>query len=223
MSSNLSPLDRVRTVRREVAEVGPATVRSEGDFDRVSLPISDGDVLRDLISAKDARVVIEIGLAYGGSALAIGEALVSDSTEQKQHIVIDPHQDQFHDAGWQAILAAGLDEICFLIPERSQLALPRLVAEGIVADAAFVDGSHIFHNVFVDLFFLQEIVQPGGLVVLDDCQWASVATAARYFEVNAGWQDEPVPCPTRLRAFRLPVTRYERPFEAFVPFGLGGE
>ena len=31
-----------------------------------------------------------------------------------------------------------------------------LVAEGFVADAAFVDGSHIFHRVFVDLAFLHE-------------------------------------------------------------------
>ena len=72
--------------------------------------------------------------------------------------------------------------------ERSQFALPRLVAEGFVADAAFVDGSHIFHRVFVDLAFLHELVRPGGLIILDDCEWPSVATAARYFERNTGWR-----------------------------------
>jgi len=46
----------------------------------------------------------------------------------------------------------------------SQIALPRLAAEGMSADAAFVDGSHVFHNVFVDLYFLQMIVRPGGLL-----------------------------------------------------------
>lgn len=94
------------------------------------------------------------------------------------------------------------------------------MADGLVADAAFVDGSHIFHNVFVDLYFLRELVRPGGLVVLDDCWWPSVATAVRYFELNAGWQPEPVDCETRLRAYRLPDLRVEPSFERFQPFGL---
>jgi hypothetical protein len=71
------------------------------------------------------------------------------------------------------------------------IALPRLLGDGFVADAAFVDGSHIFHNLFVDLFFLRELVRPGGLVILDDCNYLSVATAVRYFEVNTGWEPEP--------------------------------
>ena len=57
-----------------------------------------------------------------------------------------------------------------------------MATEGFVADAAFVYGSHVFHNVFVDLYFLREVVRPGGLIVLDDCEAPSVATALRYFE-----------------------------------------
>ena len=100
------------------------------------------------------------------------------------------------------------------------MVLPRLVTEGVVADAAFVDGSHVFHTVFVDLFFLRELVRPGGLVVLDDCHWPSVATAVRYFELNTGWQSQPIAEPTRLRAFRLPDPRLEPGFETFTPFGI---
>ncbi len=107
--------------------------------------------------------------------------------------------------------------------ERSQLALPTLLAEGLAADAAFVDGSQVFHNVFVDLFFLWELVRPGGLVVLDDCRWPSVATAVRYFEVNAGWRREPILPETRLRAYRLPAPRPEPSFEGFTPFGAEPE
>jgi hypothetical protein len=104
---------------------------------------------------------------------------------------------------------------------RSRLALPRLVSEGFAADAAFVDGSHLFHNVFVDLYFLRELVHPGGLIVLDDCdEWPSVATAVRYFEVNAGWRSQTISRPTRLRAFRLPDPGVEPTFESFRPFGI---
>ena len=98
------------------------------------------------------------------------------------------------------------------------MVLPRLLKEGITADAAFVDGSHIFHNVFVDLFYLRELVRPGGLIVLDDCSYLSVATAVRYFQVNTGWQPEPISSPTRLRAFRLPNSRTEPDFESFKSF-----
>jgi hypothetical protein len=65
------------------------------------------------------------------------------------------------------------------MPAPSSIALAQLASEGFLADAAFVDGSHRFHEVFVDLYFLRKIVRPGGLTVTDD-NWApSVRTAAR--------------------------------------------
>jgi predicted O-methyltransferase YrrM len=202
-----------------LATDGPPRVRSGGDFERVSIPASDGDVLRDLLLAENPGTVIEIGLAYGSSALAIAEALALAGGDAR-HVIVDAYQDQFDGSGWAAIVGAGLTGLCSLIEERSQLALPRLVGEGLVADAAFVDGSHIFHNVFVDLFYLRELVRPGGLVILDDCNYLSVATAARYFEINTGWEPESIAWPTRLRAFRLPKDRTEPAFESFRPFGL---
>jgi predicted O-methyltransferase YrrM len=207
-------------VRRRLAETGPGRVRAEGDFERVSLPNPDWDVLRDLLVREQARIVVEIGLAYGSSALAIGEALLTQGHQGTEHVIIDAYQDRFLNAGWEAMTTAGLSGRCTFLAERSQLALPRLVAEGLVADAAFVDGSHIFHNVFVDLYFLRELVRPGGLIVLDDCRWPSVATAVRYFELNSGWESQDIGEPTRLRAFRLPDPRVEPSFEDFTPFQL---
>ena len=155
--------------------------------------------------------MIEVGLAYGSSALAIAEALVVAGSDHPRHIIIDAHQVDFHDMGWAALVDAGLDAICSLIRQPSQIALPRLLAEELVADAAFVDGSHLFHMVFVDLYYLQELIRPGGLVVVDDYDWAPVATAVRYFETNLGWCTEPIAAPTRLRAFRLPDPSSNRP------------
>jgi predicted O-methyltransferase YrrM len=215
-----SLLDRVRKARRSLDENRPTTVRSVGDFNRVSVPYADADVLRDWLLAERARIVIEIGLAYGVSALAIAEALVANGATDNAHVIIDPHQDQFDDVGWKALVAAGLSELCSLEQSRSQFALPRLATDGLVADAAFVDGSHIFHNVFVDLYYLRELVRPGGLVILDDCDWQAVATAARYFEANADWQLQRDDRRTRLRAYRLPSPRVEPTFEDFKPFGL---
>jgi hypothetical protein len=115
-------------------------------------------------------------------------------------------------------MEAGIAGLCSLFEERSQIVLPRLMSEGFVADAAFVDGSHTFHNVFAELFYLRELVRPNGLVILDDCSYPSVATAVRYFQLNTGWEPEPIQPPTRLRAFRLPNPRIEPNFESFKPF-----
>ena len=113
----------IQSVRRRLAEVGSEHERADGDFERVSLPDEDCNVLRDLLIAENAHVVIEIGLAYGGSALAIAEALVSQDGQDSKHLIIDAYQDHFGNAGWEALGAAGLTNVCILLRERSQLAL----------------------------------------------------------------------------------------------------
>jgi hypothetical protein len=52
-------------------------------------------------------------------------------------VIVDAHQRHFHGSGWAAIAAAGLAGLCSLVEERSQIALPRLLADGFVADAAW--------------------------------------------------------------------------------------
>lgn len=211
-------LAQVRAVRTRLHEQGPARLRPvTGDFDRVALPRHDCDALRDALIAEKARVVVEIGLAYGSSALAIGEALLHGSPTGVSHVMIDPYQESsYANVGWEAVRDAGLGPSSVLITEPSSRALPRLAGEGFTADAAFVDGSHRFHEVFVDLYYLRSLVHPGGLVILDDTEWPSVATAVRYFDLNLGWRPEPIG--GRLAARRLPAEPVEPPFTEFTPF-----
>lgn len=174
-------------------------------------------MLRDLLIAHGAHVVIEVGLGYGSSALAIGEALCSIGGPGVSHIVIDPFQATAYDnVGWDALTAAELTAQTTFIGEASSIALARLAGDGFAADAAFVDGSHRFHEVFVDLYFLRKLVRPGGLIVLDDASWPSVATAIRYFDLNLGWQ--PVRIGGRLTARRVPDQPFEPSFTDFKPF-----
>jgi predicted O-methyltransferase YrrM len=218
----MAHLDVIREIRRKLAIDGPPRVRAAEDFATVTLPERDCDALRDLLIAERSGRVIEIGLAYGSSALAIGEALISVGGDQ--HLILDPFQDSgFRDAGWELIRLAQLDCVATLLRERSQFALPRLAAEGMLVDSAFVDGSHVFHNVFVDLYYLQMIVRRGGLIILDDYWWPGVATAVRYFETNLGWQPLPLAngTPGRLRALRLPDPPVERGFKELTPFWPG--
>jgi predicted O-methyltransferase YrrM len=133
------------------------------------------------------------------------------------HIVIDPFQaTAFANVGWDALKAADLADHTTFFGEESSIVLARLTTEGFRADAAFVDGSHRFHEVFVDLYFLRKLVRPGGLVILDDAAWPSVATAVRYFDLNLGWK--PVPIAGRLTARRLPDEPTEPAFSDFKAF-----
>jgi predicted O-methyltransferase YrrM len=207
----------------------------EGDFETVTLPERDCDLLRDLLISERVGTVVEVGLAYASSALAIGEALVTVDSPQPRHVVIDPFQQHaWSNVGWDLLCSAGLDSIASLMDVPSSIALPQLVTDGVIADAAFVDGSHRFHEVFVDLYFLRKIVRPGGLVVVDD-DWApSVRTAVRYYEQHLGWTavpdafaagtfwtvglDPAAEAVPRCRALRLPDPSFEPPFEDFHPF-----
>ncbi|HEY7262878.1 MAG TPA: class I SAM-dependent methyltransferase [Trebonia sp.] len=232
---------RIREARHRLVREGPARTRNrERDFETVTMPERDCDLLRDLLISEGAETVVEVGLAYASSALAIGEALVTVDRPRPRHIVIDPFQETaWSNVGWELLRSAGLDSIARLMLAPSSIALPQLVTEGLIADAALVDGSHRFHEVFVDLYFLRKIIRPGGLIVLDD-NWApSVRTAVHYYEQNLGWTAIPgafasgslwtvggglaaeaVPAETvpRCRAFRLPDPSFEPPFEEFRPF-----
>jgi predicted O-methyltransferase YrrM len=225
---------RVRQVRRRLAREGPPRTRGhEEDFETVTVPERHCDRLRDLMVSEGVEKVVEVGLAYASSALAIGEALVTVGRPHPRHVVIDPFQEsEFSDTGWELLRSAGLGSITTLMATPSSLALPRLLGEGFTADAAFVDGSHRFHVVFVDLYFLRKIVRPGGLVVVDDDWWPSVHTAVRYYERNLGWAVVPGAFPdeeaagagpeggrgTRCTAYRLPDPSFEPSFEDFRPF-----
>ena len=208
----------MRAVRAELHADGPKRTRPfDGDFERVALPAADADHLRDLLVTHGVRSVIEIGLAYGSSALAIGEALCAADATDVSHTIIDPFQAaSYGNVGQDAMIAAGLADHTTFIEEPSSIALARLVADGVTVDAAFVDGSHRFHEVFVDLYFLRKLVRPGGLVILDDAEWPSVAAALRYFDLNLGWQ--PVTVAGRLTARRVPEQLSEPDFTDFKPF-----
>jgi predicted O-methyltransferase YrrM len=230
---------RVREARRKLSREGPPWTRDrERDFELVAVAERSGDQLRDLLIREGAETVVEVGLAYAGSALAIGEALVTVAAPRPRHVVIDPMQERaFSDVGWNALCSAGLDSIAELVSAPSSIALPQLLSDGLVADAAFVDGSHRFHEVFVDLYFLRKIVRPGGVVVIDDDWWPSVHTAARYYERNLGWKtipdafdseptaatgaDSPHEPAIRCKAFRLPDALSEPPFQDFHAFWPG--
>ena len=60
-----------------------------------------------------------------------------------------------------------------LLQERSEAALPRLLAQGGAGsfDLAYVDGSHLRADVLLDGVLAWRLLKPGGFLVFDDYEW----------------------------------------------------
>jgi hypothetical protein len=76
----------------------------------------------------------------------------------------------FTEAGERAI---ALDRLRFLC-ERSEVALPRMAAEGDRFDVGLLDGSHGWPTVFVDFCYINIMMRVGGTLFVDDIQLYSV-------------------------------------------------
>jgi predicted O-methyltransferase YrrM len=162
-----------------------------------SIERAQGEALRDLAVAERAERTIEVGLALGLSALFLCQAVLP---RDGRHAAIDPFQrESWNGAGLRTLREASVEELVEVIEEESQLALPRLVAEGREFDFAFVDGDHRFEGVFLDLCFMTRLVRPCGLVVVDDMWMPAVRTAVAYVERNLGASLEPDALPNGFR------------------------
>lgn len=164
-----------------------------------------GAAVRDLALAEEAERTIEVGLALGMSALFLCQAVLR---RNGRHVAIDPFQrESWNGAGLRTLREAGVGDLVEVIEEESQLALPRLVADGREFDFAFIDGDHRFEGVFLDLYFMTRLVRPGGLIVVDDTWMPAVRTAVAYVEKNLAATLEPDALPNAFRWRRRPLSR----------------
>jgi len=154
-----------------------------------ALPLKDaidsetGSLLQKLIRQKRPAVTLEIGLAYGVSALFICEALVG--VGGRKHIAIDAFQNSvWHGIGIHHVRAAGFSALVELREQLSEYALPQLVKEGVTVDFAFIDGSHTFDQKMIDFFYVDRILNVGGVIAFDDCNWPSIHQVCRFIATN---------------------------------------
>jgi hypothetical protein len=102
-----------------------------------------------------------------------------------KHIILDPYQHSV----WEGLGLANLSRAGYLdiidfheIPSYQYLS--RLAEERETIDFAFIDGHHIFDYVFVDLFLIDKLLRPRGIVILDDLSWPSLRSVCRYVLPN---------------------------------------
>jgi predicted O-methyltransferase YrrM len=144
--------------------------------------------ITQLAIAQGVKATLEVGLGLGFGTLALCEALLEVGDPDARHVVVEPFPDDFDGAGSRVIREAGVGQLVEQIHEESQIALPRLAAEGRSFDLALIDGDHRFEGVFLDLCFADRLVRPFGLVIVDDTWMPSIRHAVSYVERNLGWE-----------------------------------
>lgn len=147
----------------------------------------EGRFLQELIWETGATQTLEVGLAYGISAMFVCDALRQSTGAH--HILIDPHQNaRWQGIGLKNLREAGYGAMIEFHERPSHQALPPLELRGVRVDFAFIDGWHTFDHTLVDFFFVDRMLRVGGVVAIDDAQEASVRKACRYIVTNRSYR-----------------------------------
>lgn len=174
------------------------------------VPDEEGRWLQELVEELRPAVSLEVGLAYGISAMFICEALAQQA--RARHLIIDPYQE----TSWQAIgltnlRRAGYGEFIEFYPLPSHQALPQLEARGVTIDFAFVDGWHTFDHGLVDFFYLDRMLRVGGVVVLDDTDcYPGLRKLCRFIVKNRAYSVYRCSSPPRRRKPTFKHQAFER-------------
>jgi predicted O-methyltransferase YrrM len=225
LRGSLRTASRVRSVIDRLIKTGSVVAEADGsahDVGTVSISAGEGEALARWVLREAAIETIEIGLAYGLSALYICEALIRRGDPRARHVVLDPYQAQrFANCGLQVLDEAGVGSLVDYHNETSQVALPAFLKEGRQFDLGFVDGNHRFDSVFVDLFFLGRLLRKGGAIILDDYNLPGIKRAVSFFLTNLNWTVEetsPSGDSHHWVVLRTSETEDHRPFRYFVEF-----
>jgi|SRR5579862_545473 len=143
------------------------------------------DEIERLLRQNRPENTLEIGMAFGGSSLIFAETGKEVCGTAYRHVSIDPFQSTVWDGvGVTCVESAGLSPWVELVQEPSSLALPRFLAEGRRFGVIYIDGSHLFEDVFVDAYFSARLLSNGGYLLFDDSSNRHVAKVLAFIDKN---------------------------------------
>lgn len=117
----------------------------------------------------------------GASTLVFG-------SEAGVHVAISPLGDEHRRISRYAT-QSGMDlSAVRFVCARSDDALPALVAKGQRFSLAFVDGKHSFPHPIVDCHYMERLLEPGGVLVIDDVPIPAVGVVFRFLSSSPDWE-----------------------------------
>ena len=131
-----------------------------GSTRRLHSMISGGEgmLLYHLVKQHRLKRSLEIGLAFGISALFIAQghldAMQSDASSPHRHVAVDPMQrTDWESIGMHQLGLANAAHLVELRTTESHIALPHALARNESYDLILIDGMHMFDFALVDFFF----------------------------------------------------------------------
>lgn len=124
---------------------------------------------------------LEVGFAYGISAISILEMHRQNGSSKGAHIVIEP-DNYWGNAAIYNIEKEGLTYYLQIRKDYSDKILTQLFHENYRIQYAYIDTTKQFDVVLQDFYFINKILDVGGVVILDDCggMWPGVQRVARF-------------------------------------------
>ena len=142
-------------------------------------------VLAHYFAELNPQHTLEIGLGFRASAALLLSLHQQAGGEGRSHHAIDAFQSQ--DWGNAALLHlqnTGLTSSFCFHNQLSSLALPKLVESGEKFSLIYIDGSHLFEDVFVDFYYSHQLLEVGGIIAFDDSTCAHIAKVLAFIRSN---------------------------------------
>ncbi len=144
---------------------------------------SQGSALAALHNSIKPSLSIEIGLAYGFSALFILDSMFENN--YGKHVAIDPYEVAvYHGIGLKSIHDLKFDDR-FEWQEATAIdALSTMRRGGVRAQYIYIDGHHTFDASLIDFCCSDKILDTGGVIILDDMWMPSIKTVVSFIKNN---------------------------------------
>ena len=155
---------------------------------------SEGLFLQQLVKEIKPQLSLEIGVAFGISSMFICDEL--HRIGAKKHIAIDlgpvkktgsDELDRFG-LGLLNLERCGYGHLVEPYAMPSEIALPDLLRRGQRLQFAFIDGWHSFDHALVDFFYINKMLDVGGVVAFHDAGHPNIRKLLKYILTYPSYQ-----------------------------------
>lgn len=203
------PLAETAAVREAIE-----TARTPG---RPYCPPYEGDLIYRLVRSSDSRRCLEMGFHTGSTALYM-DAGLADRDGQVTSVGLDVEEDMAR--GQKLLRDAGAEGRHRLFQANSNRVVPELFLSGETFDFVYMDGWKTFDHLAFEIYFINQMLEKGGVILFDDSDMPSVRQAVRllkryygYAEVGYGQHGQNA----RLRLYLILIHRtLFRPYRALI-------
>lgn len=145
--------------------------------------------IRKALQQTKAKQTLEVGFAYGTSALVFAEHHQKMKNSGISHTILDPNQYGTGEGSWEGIGAENLKRVGFvknrnwrLVEASSTDALPAMYKKfgNGWLDVALIDGWHLFDYTLLDFFYCLQMLRVGGILIVDDKRMKAIRAVGKY-------------------------------------------